>query len=177
MAYDAYDRSRGLVARLGHFAPEMLVIAIGAVIVLGFHPIAGPMALTVSVGLVAVVLASWVLMRRHDRGLCKDCMASMPLNPAEQAARYRRRFWMSHTGGERRFVVPYLIVLVASNFATGPVGRTFWAAMQLSMIYLILAYSTHRRLQPWCPWCSDGGGGSHVPSAPDPLPWDHRQRV
>jgi hypothetical protein len=55
--------------------------------------------------------------------------------------------------------------------------RVGWAIIQLSMIYLIMSQSTHRKLQPWCPWCSAGGGGSEV-DEPDPvLPQDDRQLV
>ena len=106
-------------------------------------------------------------------------MASMPLNAAEQAGRYQRRFWMAHTGAEQRFLIPYLVVLLGSNFFPGTTGRIAWAAIQSSMIYLILSYSTHRRLQPWCPWCSDGGGGEERedPVRPRPLPDTPRQLV
>jgi hypothetical protein len=45
------------------------------------------------------------------------------------------------------------------------------------MIYLILAYTTHRRLQPWCPWCRSDGGGEHEDTSPTPPPVDHRQPV
>ena len=47
------------------------------------------------------------------------------------------------------------------------------------MIYLILAYSSHRKLQPWCPWCSGGGGGSeeHKVDEPDLPRGDRRQLV
>ena len=65
-----------------------------------------------------------------------------------------------------------LSALIGSNFAQSTPGRLFWASMQASMIFLILSYSTHRRLQPWCPWCSEGGGGQEVadPVTPDPVP-------
>jgi hypothetical protein len=119
---------------------------------------------------------SWLLMRRHDRRLCEQCVSAMPLNASERATRYQRRFWMAHTGSERRFLIPYLVVLIASNFAvTTTVGRLFWVVMQASMIYLIRSQVTHRRLQPWCPWCSDGGGGSHQEEdAPDPVLPQHQ---
>ncbi|MCU1659234.1 MAG: hypothetical protein JWO57_3890 [Pseudonocardiales bacterium] len=180
MTSNAYQGSGGFAGRWGHFAPELLMASIGAVIVLGLRPVYGPLSLTVSLGLVAFVLASWLMMRRHDRGLCEHCLTSMPLNPSEMAARYRRRFWVSHTGAERRYVIPYLIVLIGSNFATSPAGRVGWAVVQTSMIYLILAYSTHRRLQPWCPWCREnGGGGEHGrdPVTPDPVPGNRRQLI
>ena len=46
----------------------------------------------------------------------------MPLNASEKATRYQRRFWMAHTGAEPRFLVPYLAVLIGSNFAPGHMG-------------------------------------------------------
>ena len=52
----------------------------------------------------------------------------------------------------------------------GTIGKIAWALIQSSMIYLIMSHATHRRLQPWCPWCSDGGGGSeHDEVAPPPV--------
>jgi Na+/melibiose symporter-like transporter len=179
MTGDAFPWAERLYGRWGHFAPELLMGSIGAVILLGLHPVYGPLALSVSFGLVVFVVMSWLLMRRHDRSLCEHCVAAMPLNPSELAARYSRRFWLSHTGAEPKFVVPYLAVLIGSNFATGTVGRFGWAVVQTSMIYLILSYSTHRRLQPWCPWCREGGGGWDADNidSPDPVPGDRRQLI
>ena len=177
MASDAYSWSRDFNSRWGHFAPNLLIGAIGVVILLGFRPVPTSADLLVSLGLVLFILATWVVMRAHDRSLCEHCVGSMPLNPSEQAARYKRRFWMSHTGAERRFVIPYLAVLIGSNFFAGTIGRLAWAVIQSSMIYLILSYSTHRRLQPWCPWCSEGGGGDERVSTPDPNPSDGRLLV
>jgi hypothetical protein len=177
MTGESYPWSERLYGRWGHFAPELLMGAIGAVILLGFRPVYGPLALASSLGLVSFVLVSWVLMRRHDRSLCEHCVAAMPLNPSELAVRYRTRFWMSHAGAEPRYILPYLAVLIGSNFATGTFGRLAWAIVQSSMIFLILAYSTHRRLQPWCPWCREGGGGDDEPATPDPVPDGRRQLI
>lgn len=179
MISNAYPRSGRLAGWWGHCAPQSLMIAIVAVIVLKLRPVEDPlMELTVVLGLVSFVLCTWLVMRRHDRGLCEHCMASMPLNPSAMAVRYRRRFWLAHTGSELRFVIPYLAVLVGLGFATTPAGVGAWVLAQLSIVYPILAYSTHRRLQPWCPWCRDGGGGADKDSVtPDPLPSDHRQLV
>lgn len=176
----AYPWSARLAERWGHCAPQALMVSIVAAILLRLRPPAdATAALGASVALISFVLASWLLMRRHDRGLCEHCMAAMPLNPSEQAVRYRRRLWLLHTGAERRFVIPYLVVLIGSNFAPGPSGQLFWALMQTSMIYLILSYSTHRRLQPWCPWCRGDGGGEDAeePATPDPVPGDQRQLI
>lgn len=162
---------------LGHYASEILIGAVIAVVALPVLPLSGLLLLTVPAALLAVVILTWVLMRRHDRRLCEQCMLSMPLNLAEQASRYKRRFWVTHTGSNPRFMIPYLIVLIGSNFAASTIGRLCWAVTQLSMVYLILCYSTHRKLQPWCPWCSGGGGGEHVEDPPPVLPNDDRQLI
>jgi hypothetical protein len=165
------------VDRLGHYATDLLIAAIIGVVAVGLYPLPGPFTYTVPLALFAVVLLSWLLLRQHDRRLCERCVLSMPLNPAEQAHKLRRRFWMAHTGSEPRFLIPYIAVLVMSNFATSTIGRIGWALIQLSMIYLILSQGTHRRLQPWCPWCRDGGGGEEVDETPPVLPHDDHQLI
>jgi hypothetical protein len=162
---------------LGHHAPEILIVSIVAFVLLGLKPNPGMFAVTGSIALFGSVITTWLLMRQHDRRLCEQCMLSMPLNPAETAARYRRRFWMAHTGSEPRFMAPYSVVLLASNFATSTIGRLCWAAIYLSTVYLVMSYQTHRKLQPWCPWCSEHGGGDHVEDVPPVLTPDDRQRV
>lgn len=155
----------------------MLIASIAGAVLLGVYPLPGVLMFSVPVALFGFVVFSWLLMRAHDRRLCEACMAAMPLDAAGQATRFRRRFWMAHTGSEPRFLLPYIVVLVGSNFADGTLGRAFWATMQLSMIYLILAQSTHRRLQPWCPWCSEGGGGSKRDEVAPPPVLPDRQLV
>jgi hypothetical protein len=180
VAHDLSIPSDGrLTERLGHYSPEILIGAIFGVIAVGLHPLAGSFTFTIPLALLAVVIGSWVLMRRHDRQLCEFCVAAMPLNPSQQAQNYRRRFWLCHVGVERRFMIPYVIVLVGSNFVPGTFGRVVWALAQTSMAYLIFSHSTHRRLQPWCPWCSSGGGGTERedPISPDPWPGDRRQLI
>jgi hypothetical protein len=163
--------------RWGHFAPVLLSAAIVGVIVLGLHPLDGAFALSVPLTLLLFVVGSWLLMRQHDRRLCEHCAASIPLNPSELAARYHRRFWTAHAGAEPRYLIPYLVVLLGSNFATDGIARVGWAIIQSSMIYLIMCHSSHRRLQPWCQWCRGDGGGEHEEVTPEPLPDDDRQLI
>jgi len=171
--------SGGLSRRWGHYAPQLLSVSILLAIALGIRPItAGPLTLLAVMSLLIFVLLTWLQMREHDRRLCESCAAAMPLNAAEHAARYQRRFWLAHSGSNPRLVVPYMIVLVGSNFLTSTPGRLVWALIQSSMIYLILAYGSHRKLQPWCPWCSGGGGGSdELTPEPDLPRGDRRQLV
>ena len=163
----------------GHHAPRLLALSILGVVALAFEPYAVTLpALAAAGALLIFVLLTWARMREHDRGLCERCVTAMPLNAAEAASRYGRRFWLAHSGSRPQYLIPYLAVLIGSNFLTSLPGRVVWAAVQCSMIYLILAYSSHRKLQPWCPWCSDGGGGSEVddPTPDRPRP-DTRQLI
>ena len=170
-------------SRWGHWSPHALVGAILASIGMVLRPLpATPAALLAPLLLVAVVLASWVAMRQHDRGLCERCMAAMPLNAAEAAARCRRRFLVTHLGSDRRALAAYLLVLVASNVLLLPapgiaqtVGDYAWASVQVTLIYLVVCYTTHRRLQPWCPECEGGGpGDDERMSNPAPSGFSHR---
>lgn len=137
-------------------------------------PADNPVGYVVPVVLFAVVVASWVLLRRHDRSLCEQCLHAMPLDAAASAQRYGRRLAVAHLGQNPRVVVGYLVVLLGSN-ALLLVGATWalvlWAGVQSSMVYPVVSHATHRRLQPWCRWCAGGGGGgADVVDAPDPLP-------
>ena len=162
----------GISERWGHYAPQLLIAGIAGFIVLGWRS-ATPTALSVfgSTALLVLVILTWLQMRQHERRLCEQCARSIPLNASEQAARYRRRFAVTHAGSDLRLVALYLAVLLGSTMLLSvPHGRWAWAAIQTSIIYLILACSTHSRLQPWCPWCSNGGGGSEVGDSTPDLP-------
>jgi len=160
--------------RWGHHAPRILVGAIGALVIMRIYPPPLQLQLLVSIALVVAVLGSWLALRRHDTGLCEPCLAAMPLNPAERAERYAARFRVAHLGSERRYVLGYLVVLLGANFIPGRAGLLIWSLVELSMVYLILAYSTHRKLQPWCPQCQGGGGQERErPDVPSPDPEHH----
>jgi hypothetical protein len=165
--------------RWGHWGAQILMASIAGTIVLALRPPppGNPLALEGPLALFFLVLASWGFMRKHDRRLCESCMSSLPLNAPEVAARYRRRFAIAHLGSDLRFTVAYLIVLIGSSpvlLATHLVPHTvaqyLWAAIQSTMIYLVLSYTTHRKLQPWCPQCSGGDGGRDDVDAPEPVP-------
>ena len=177
----AFDMSmpRPRATNLGHWGAQILIGSIAAAIALVVRPLPpeNPFSVILPVSLFAFVIGSWLLMRQHDRRLCESCMASMPLNAAELSLRYRRRFAVAHLASNRPLMIAYLLTLVASNFVLldSPllpqlVGRYVWALLQTTMIYLILASTTHRRLQPWCPQCKGGGGENEDVEAPDPVP-------
>lgn len=164
-----------LGARVGHHGSRVLVASVFALVAVVVFPLppGSPAAVGVPLLLVAVVLAAWRLMRRHDRSMCESCLRTMPLDAAAAAQRKQRRLAVVHLGENRRVVAAYLVVLLGANgllFLQSTPARLVWAAVQLSMVYLVLAQATHRSLQPWCPWCSGGGGGEDVVDTPGPLP-------
>jgi hypothetical protein len=129
------------------------------------------LALWLPGALFATVIFAWLLMRQHDRRLCERCATSMPLNAAEVATRHHYRFSTAHA--QRSTIVSYLFVLVTANLlliSGSTSGRLAWAVIESSMVYLVLAYSSHRRFQPWCPRCRQDGGGQGEFDAPMPLP-------
>jgi hypothetical protein len=171
-----YGRPRSAIADAwGHNAPEVLSICVVGLVAARTFPPPPALILPIAGLLAALVLTSWLLLRRHDRRLCETCIAGLPLDPSQRAARYGFRFRTAHIGSSRLLVAGYLAVVVGSNLLPGTVGRLIWAAAQLSMLYLVLSYVTHRRLQPWCPQCRNGGGGDPVLHEPTPeLPRDRQ---
>jgi hypothetical protein len=158
--YSDVSWSRRGADRWGHWGSSVLIGAILAAIALGVRPLPSrsPLAVVLPVTLFALVIFSWLRMRDHDRRLCELCVKSMPLAAAEIAEQMHWRFTLAHLGERRELVIGYLLVLVGSNglLLAGPIGRIGWAAIQASMICLVMSYSGHRRFQPWCPQCRGG---------------------
>lgn len=164
--------------RLGHYSAQALMLEIAAAVFLGTQPIRQtPSGASLSVSLVVLVLATWLAMRLHDRSLCEYCVAEIPLDVEKAAARARWRFWLAHEGSRPHFVMPYFAVLIGTNFLHGEQGRLVWALAQSSMVYLVMATSTHRKLQPWCPWCRDDGGGEDRAPLDPPPPRDRDREL
>jgi hypothetical protein len=162
------ERSGG---RYGHHAQQILVAGVIAATALPFLRVDPLLNLAGRVVVLVVMVFAWLKLRDHDRHLCEQCASSMPLNPAEHASRLHRRFNTAHLAQQRTAVVVYLGVLIAADALvlldnTLPT-RLVWAGTQLSMVYLVLAYGSHRRFQPWCPQCANGG--TEVQRSGDPL--------
>jgi hypothetical protein len=150
-------------SRWGHYGPTWLAMSVAAIIAFGLNPLqlTTTSALVTPLAILAFALASWRAMRQHDRHLCEMCTMSMPLNTAEVAARYRLRFAVVHTVAVKSMVISYVGVLVGADLVLlhGTfMERLVWAGIQSTMVYLVLAYSSHRRFQPWCPQCHGGHG-------------------
>ncbi len=172
MPFPSRPFSAEVLNRWGHWAAQVLAGTICATILLRVYPMvpSRPLLVVAPPVLMALVLTSWLLMRRHDRRLCEHCMTAMPLNPSESAVRHRRRLATAHLGSNKPLVLAYLVVLTSAAFLPGTVGLVIWSAAQASMIYLLISYTTHRRLQPWCPQCRGGGRDDDTVDSPDPVP-------
>jgi len=180
---DAPWRGHGVsaVTRWGHFGPTWIATSVAAIIAFGLDPV--PMtnasALAVLVAILAFALIGWAAMRQHDRQLCEICVLSMPLNLAEVAARHRLRFAIVHAMVAKSIAFSYLAVVVGSDLVLLPgptIARIAWAAIQSTMVYVVLAYSSHRRFQPWCPRCMGGDGERDHSGDRGPAPLDNRSR-
>jgi hypothetical protein len=157
---------------IGHYAPWLLAALVGLLIALTLVPVAsayvGWQALIVLLP-VAGFLAFAIFA--HNRHLCERCIASVPLEASTVAGRHAVRFRVAHLFERRVFAFCYLAALVGSSFLySHPAGRYVWAAAQASLIYLLLVYVTHQRLQPWCPHCRNGGQEQRASTTPSPVP-------
>ncbi len=155
----------------GHYAPWALAVLVGGLIALTVVP--GAAAFVPWPALVALLVVAGYLglaILAHNRRLCERCIASLPLDASTVAARHRTRFRVAHLFERRAFAVAYLgTVLASALVAAHPVGRYVWAAAEASLVYLLLVYVTHQRLQPWCPRCRAGGEELTAPTTPSPV--------
>src|SRR5205814_4149611 len=106
----------------------------------------------------------------HNRRLCARCIAALPLDASAVADRYALRFRVAHLFESKLFALGYLAVVLGSSLMYAhPVGRYAWAAVEASLMYLLVVYVTHQRLQPWCPYCRNGGDEQVTPTTPAPV--------
>ncbi|GGK29198.1 hypothetical protein GCM10010124_22450 [Pilimelia terevasa] len=154
---------------VGHYAPRALAGLVGALLILALVPgLALPWQLWVAV--LGIALGLGLAILAHHRHLCLRCVGALPLNAAAAAERYARRFRAAHLFERRPVALGYLAaVALCSLLYADPVGRYFWVGAQLSLVYLMFAYVTHQRLQPWCPRCRHGGQEHAAPATPTPI--------
>ena len=179
---DGWAQERAEASRWGHHGPTVFVAIIGTMAALAVLPVHYPPGgkQLMSIAFIALMIATFVEMRKHDRVLCERCVADFPLNPAQAAETYRRRLATVHLLAERRAATWYLVAILVACllpiFAPGPLhtpARILWLAALASLVYLMQSGVTHRRLQPWCQQCGPQGGSDKV-DTPEPMPLDSR---
>jgi hypothetical protein len=160
---------------VGHYAPRLLVVLVAGLITLTLVPaIPVEIAVPVLVVLLAVTLVLAVSLFAHNRGLCERCIASLPLAASAAANKYPLRFRIAHLFERKVFAFGYVAVIAATSLLYfHPAGKYAWAVAQLSLVYLVLVYTTHQKLQPWCPYCKNGGEEQTTPTAPTPVSTSH----
>lgn len=108
----------------------------------------------------------------HYYILCERCMANMPLNGAEKAAKRKVFLRLSHSG-KLLLVIAALFIfanvfdwLIRLGIPDKPTRRLVEdLAVYVPLMLMMVCFHIHSGLQPWCPWCRDDGGGegSEVP--------------
>lgn len=114
----------------------------------------------------------------HSYGdLCEKCISTMPLNPQAKAERQKRFLQTFHRmyGSPRRTMVTSAIqaalavgTLASAFLAPDVVTSVLLEVMLLDLLVVHVTGNSHRKYQPWCPWCRDDGGHGDVASAPGP---------
>ena len=156
---------------VGHYAPWLLTIPIGALIVVTLTADRSS-SVPWPVVVVPLVVAGFLglSLLAHNRRLCERCITALPLDASKVADRYDRRFRAAHLFESKLFALGYLAVVLGSSLMYAhPVGRYAWAAVGASLMYLLVVYVTHQRLQPWCPYCRNGGDEQVTPTTPAPV--------
>jgi hypothetical protein len=136
-----------------HHSSALLVASAPAALAISWLPLgaARPFA---SLGLLIVIVGAWFALRRHDRTLCERCLCDFPDNPSADAERFHRRLHAVHLVSGRRGALTYLGAIFTAMVLLGSMASPPALA---TVAYLFLAQRTHRRLQPWCPECANGG--------------------
>jgi hypothetical protein len=156
---------------VGHYAPWLLATLVGSLIVLTLVPaVSAVVAWQILVLLLAAAVFLGLSILVHNRRLCERCIAALPLDAAAVAGRFAVRFRVAHLFESKLFALCYLAAVGGSAVLySHPVGRYGWAVAEASLVYLLLVYVTHQRLQPWCPHCRNGGEERKVPTTPTPV--------
>jgi hypothetical protein len=149
----------------------LLAALVGGLIVLTLVPaVAEAVPWPAQVALLGIAVALALSLLAHNRRLCERCIASLPLDAAEVAGRRALRFRVAHLFEKKLLGLCYLGTVAGCAFVYDhPVGRYAWALVQASLVYLLISYVTHQRLQPWCPHCRHGGEEQTTPTTPDPV--------
>ena len=106
---------------------------------------------------------------RHTRELCERCITRVPLDPAAAVERSATILRAVHN---LRWLVAPIAVFLAAGMALPQHswGSNLADSLATCMCLIVtLCAARHRVLQPWCPFCHRGDGGSGETSeVPDP---------
>jgi len=117
-----------------------------------------------------VVMWLWLVGLYHERSLCEVCVARMPLDPAARAQRRRRWLRAAHLPLDHQIGSTLLLVgLMVAGSLPWVGNRALMIVLMVVLMVETVAIARHGALQPWCPWCHNGGGGD-TETTPTPTP-------
>lgn len=120
--------------------------------------------LALSISLFLLLVASMVGLMHHGRHLCPECAVRLPLDCEAQAQKHRRRLSFTHAiNDHKRIFFAVVVILAVMNWNTGIIGFGAGLVLNLLGIYVVLSLTEHTKLQPWCPWCKEGGEYQEAP--------------
>jgi hypothetical protein len=147
-----------LVSWIGHYSDWLTIMnlmLISTVIVFPETSLSTEATL-LSLAITAVCVVTGCV---HDSHLCERCIRETPLDASAQAARYHRRLRLFHSISSLKlwiviFAVAIMLYPVIQYFdlPKQPVPLLIFGFTAVSVLSII----THRRLQPWCPYCPRG---------------------
>jgi hypothetical protein len=164
--------------RIGHYSLQTMLA--GDVLLLGLA--VADVFLDVPDRITGIALAAWTLtlvvvagsMFVHGRRLCEPCIARMPLDGQEKAARWERHLATFHFLIDQPWrLVVAAAVWIGAGYVLDPLIGGPGANVVLYSLVIWWVWSTlrHEKVEPWCKRCGWGEDGDEewVPeSTPDP---------
>lgn len=182
-----YWFKRAAKLRHRHYGDVLEAVLVGVLIVALFATYGTDAGVGVVLVAQYLIVVPQVMQRRHRKGPhCLECVREMPLNPAESArepgrARRGLRAFHAMTGTLPRFWLGAVLTLTLWVLGAGPVyamlgmdgaaerANVFLSLGLLYSVTLGWACRTHKRLEPWCPYCDDDGDEDDEEPAVDPV--------
>lgn len=153
---------------LGHYRYHLLIFGITLLILgnlIGSFHTEWLVWLTFTIW-VTTIMVPITGIRYHLNNLCEKCISEAPDDPDAEVTTHKRELRLFHSPQIR--AVTFALLLAWGVFAFRLSQRphlAWWLVLADCLGLALLAYGgfimlTHRRLEPWCPYCRSGGGGS-----------------
>jgi hypothetical protein len=160
----------------GHYSTFILLAAVAASVAYDAagRPGGGVIDWAMDVAWLAWVASFTADARVHRERLCERCIAASPLDPQAVVTRWRQVLRLHH---DRRTMIVIYGAIVAWDLGSASLFRhpSAWALAVDALTVSVLGATyvvtwQHRRLYPWCPFCSWGDGGPQELSPDIPVP-------
>lgn len=122
--------------------------------------------------LIGVVMFNGLLivsLNTHRASLCERCVKHTPLNPSEKAERWEQNLATYHAvyGGEWRVMFWMSGLILGMEILEKFIGDTLSNIIGLLLvIYVMISYIRHNKVESWCWRCRQGGDDDHQSVSP-----------